>query len=371
MKILYIGHYREGGGWAKAATDYIQALNSIGLDVVCRNVSLTGATEPVPDKILELEQKSIQDVDYCIQNVLPHHLVGSNKFKKNIAIIYYESTSLKHNPWIENLKLMDEVWVANKSTYETLKESGLPKIRIVHNACDLSKFDKEYPKLSIPDVDSKFKFYFIGDLNDRKNIEGVLRCFHSEFCNKEPVCLVIKINKFGMQPQALKEHFIQISNKVKQTLRISANIKDHCKEVIVSEKLTEDQLNSIHATCDCFVTISHGEGWSIPSFDAMGFGKTPICSKEGGPQEFIDEEDLNTGTLVGGVYGVCSHTDPVFPHIFTGREEWFVPSEAETKARMRYYYEQRDNIDRSAGLKQVEKFSYKNIANQIKEHLSE
>ena len=41
MKILYVGHYKEQGGWAQAATDYILALDSVGVDVVCRNVTLT------------------------------------------------------------------------------------------------------------------------------------------------------------------------------------------------------------------------------------------------------------------------------------------------------------------------------------------
>ena len=37
MKVLYFGHYKEGTGWAQAAIDYILALDSVGVDVVCRN----------------------------------------------------------------------------------------------------------------------------------------------------------------------------------------------------------------------------------------------------------------------------------------------------------------------------------------------
>ena len=55
--------------------------------------------------------------------------------------------------------------------------------------------------------------------------------------------------------------------------------------------------------------------------------------------------------------------------MFTGREEWFVPCENEIKNRMRYYYTNKDKIDRMAGLTQADKFSYDNIGNQIKEYL--
>ena len=41
MRVLYIGHYKEFGGWSQAATDQILALDAVGVDVVCRNVTLT------------------------------------------------------------------------------------------------------------------------------------------------------------------------------------------------------------------------------------------------------------------------------------------------------------------------------------------
>ena len=56
MKVLYIGHYKEQGGWAQAATDYILALDSVGVDVVCRNVTLT-RDKAISGRLAELEKK--------------------------------------------------------------------------------------------------------------------------------------------------------------------------------------------------------------------------------------------------------------------------------------------------------------------------
>ena len=55
MRILYIGHYREFGGWAQAATDQILALDKAGVDVVCRNVTLTRDREDIHPKLIEFE----------------------------------------------------------------------------------------------------------------------------------------------------------------------------------------------------------------------------------------------------------------------------------------------------------------------------
>ena len=58
MKVLYIGHYKEFGGWGRAATDQILALDKAGVDVVCRNITLTRDRQNLDPKLLELESKS-------------------------------------------------------------------------------------------------------------------------------------------------------------------------------------------------------------------------------------------------------------------------------------------------------------------------
>jgi hypothetical protein len=122
MKVLYFGHYREGTGWSSVAINHILSLNKAGLDVVCRNISLTGANKNVPKEIDELEAKSIKDCDYCIQHVLPHHIVGSQMFKKNIAYIELESMFTKKNLWHRYLDFVDEVWVPNDEQNENTKK---------------------------------------------------------------------------------------------------------------------------------------------------------------------------------------------------------------------------------------------------------
>ena len=41
MKALYIGHYREFGGWSDAAIGHMLAMDTVGIDVVARNIPLT------------------------------------------------------------------------------------------------------------------------------------------------------------------------------------------------------------------------------------------------------------------------------------------------------------------------------------------
>lgn len=370
MKLLYIGHYKEGTGWSKAAIDLIHAIDSAGIDVVCRDVKLTPRPFNIPQRIQELESKKIDNIDFCIQHLLPHHLVGTSKFKKNIAYYVGESTTLRYNNWQSSLELMDEIWVPNHTQLNNMKQDGFKNVQYVPHAFDLSKYDtQDNEKLKFIDKNETFKFYYIADINDRKNIESVIKCFHSEFHKYEPVSLVLKIKKFGANPANLYEQLKNMCDSIKQTLRIYPRVADYHEEIIITNEMTSSEIDMLHKTCDCMVSVTHGEGWSIPSFDAMCFGKTPICSDEGGPKEYIS--DKNTGTLVKGVYSICEHTDAAFSNIFTGRESWFVPDEEETKAAMRFYYENRNTIDRNKGLEIAQKFSYHNVGNMIKELLND
>lgn len=371
MKVLYLAHYKEGTGWSRAAIDYIMALDSVGVDVVCRNIKLTDRIGEVPDKILELEKKSFDDCTVCIQHILPHHLVGTHHFDKNIAYFVSESISIKTTPWFPQLQQMDEVWVPNSDLQNKLTEDNLfndpDRIRLVPHTFDLDKYTKGYRQIFIASIDHKFKFYYIGEFNDRKNLESVIKSFHSEFDRSEPVALILKVKRHGVSPQQLTSQVEQLCQEIKNKMRMYPSVDDYHREVIISDEMDDDGINSLHQYGDCFVCVSHGEGWSIPSFDAMGFENTPICSAAGGPKDFIDSP--TTGSCVDGVYSVCDSVDSAFPEMFTGREEWFVPCEHQIKNCMRYYYQNRDKVGRSAGLTQADKFSYENVGNQIKEYL--
>lgn len=373
MKILYIAHYKESGGWAQAAEDYILALDSVGVDVVCKNVTLTEDKLNVNRRLLELEKKDSTGCDFCIQHVLPHHLVGSSQFKKNIAFLATESTSIKHLAWFNNLKIMDELWVPNNDSkfYMEQDNIGIP-VKVIPHCFNMENYTKKYKEISIPQAEGKFKFYYIGDINDRKNIRSIIRCFHSEFDKSEPACLILKARKYGLSSAQVGKLIDSILVDEKTKLRLYKNPTEYLKDIVISEDITAENIYSLHQYGDCFICPSYGEAWSIPSFEAMAFGNVPICSYFGGPKDFIDNNNINTGKCVNGVFTVCQCSDAAFPDIFTGKEYWFTPSEKEIKETMRFYFESKDKRQSKIdGLERAQMFSYENVANKIMGVLSE
>jgi len=373
MKILYIGHYKENSGWSQCALNNIAALYKSDVDLVCRNVKLTESTCNLPEYIKELENKNLNDIDYCIQHVLPHHITGTDRFKKNIGYFVHELDSIKYHQWYHNLELLDQIWVANNDQKASLINDGFAtdKLKVVPHTFDMSSYDKGLGKISFDRQNNNFKFYFVCEIDDRKNIDSIIRCFHSEFHSSEPVSLILKIKRSGIDPESLRSGIRKLCNEVKSGMRLYPELQDYHEEIIITENFTDEQMRILHSSCDCYVGPTHGEGWGIPAFDAMCYGNTPICSNEGGPKEYIDSHNKNTGWLVNGIMGICNHRNAAFKDLFTGRNHWFVPDETEIKKAMRYYYENRDVDTRSDGLKQGKKFSYNKFASLVKEILND
>ena len=366
MKVLYLGHYRERSGWANAAINNILALDSVGVDVVCRNVSLTDRVGEPPARILELENKVTKDATHCIQHLLPHHLVGTSIVQKNVAYFASETIDLQKNIWHYNLKLMDEVWVGNTTQLDNISKF-IDKAKIMPYSFNC----KAYQAKKSTSRNSRFSFYHISDINQRKNIESIVRCYYHTFDISDPVQLILKVKKLGVPPENLQNGVENICVEIKKQMRKYTDQEFYPLIKIIASEYTDEQIQDLHKSSDCYVGVSRGEDWSIPAYEAMLYGNTPICSNEGGPKDFIDPQNKNTGTLINGVYDICNQQDGAFDHLFTGRELWFHASEKEICDAMRYYYNNKD-LDKSKtyGMQQAQKFDYSAGGNKIKELLN-
>ena len=369
MKVLYVGCYRDGTGWGNAAIDYILSLDAAGVDVVPRAIKLNNKQVELPNRILELENKSSQGCDICIQHTLPHFMEYSNAFKKNIALYATETDNFIDSDWARRINMMDEAWVINNQMAEASSRSGVTiPIKVVPHATNFSKFERTYNKLEFPSSKNNFVFYTVADWNKRKNIETFIRAFHTEFEADEPVSLLIKTGQQGVEPEQLAIKVRDMCNAVKTKVKKYNTIDEYKEDLIVTDFTSENELYRLHNSCDCFVMPSFGEAWCIPAFDAMGFGKTPICTNIGGMSDFIG----NAGFLVEGrmepIYGMMN----TLPNLFTPNENWCSIDIQGLMSAMRHVYESSEELKnmKQAGLKQAYEYRYEKIGTLMKETIN-
>ena len=367
MKVLLIGHYRDGTGWSQATINYILALDAVGIDVVCRAVKLNAVQPNLPDRILELEHKSSQGCDTCIQFVLPHLMDYNGYFKKNIGLFMMETDSIIYTGWPSRLQTMDELWVTSENQVYPVIQAGLNKPKVVPIPADMSMFQQKYEPLEI-DVDGKFIFYFIGEFNRRKRVAALLHAFHTEFSTSEPVGLLLKCSSPRWNRDELYQNVADTCRKIKDKLRLYPHIEQYHNEYVMSDYLSDTDLMRLHKKCHCFVMPSFGEAWCIVAFDAMAMGNAVVASNTGGMKDFLQ----GIGYMVQGTSEPVLGADTIFTDLHTGREQWFNISINSLREQMRNAYENRGrNSERKThGIKRAYEYSYEKIGQQMKELLN-
>ena len=363
MKVVWFSHHREAGGWAQASRSSILALDSVGVEVVPVNVSLTGANNDVPERITELEANSIDGADYCVQNVLPHHMISTDQYKKNVGYFVTENTTISHTPWCSQLRWMDELWVPNKTNkFRVAADLNVSNVKVIPYAFDRSDYEGVYDDLELGNA---YKFYFIGELNDRKNLKSMIKCYQAAFSGSKDVLLVLKINSPNAKREETQKAVEELSLQVRKELRMFPYPDGYCQELVVPGYMPRKDLLSLHDTADCYVSTSHGEGWGMPIYEAFCMGNPVIAGDEGGPKDFLA---AHSHMLVNGTLGPCTQSDSAFPFLGTGREMWFNISESAVIGKMLQYYKERPSY-RQEGLKVASQYSYEAVGNIMKEQL--
>lgn len=365
MKVLFIGHYREGSGWAQAAIDWILSLDAAGVDVVCRPVKLNSENPKIPERIKELEAKNIEGCDYCIQNILPHLMDYNGNFKKNIGMFFFETLNMNFTGWPSRLDCMDEIWVPNLEQVQVCEEANIMcPVKVVPCASDVSKFSKKYPEYKLPDIiENTFKFYFIGEHIRRKHLTAALIAYYTSFTKYDNVSFIIKSSKTGYTAEQCMHEIEENIKAIKEKLRMYNDPNDYPIHCTITGRIEEEELCSLHQQCDCFVMPSFGEGWCIPAFDAAGFGNFVIANDCGGLSDFVKMYD--NGTLISNTCQPVVGYDAVFDEMNTGRDFWKAIDISELTRYMKYVF----NKQKKDTKEFVNNWSYENVGKLMKRKL--
>jgi glycosyltransferase involved in cell wall biosynthesis len=263
---------------------------------------------------------------------------------------------------------MDEIWVPCK---DMLQIGAKPQTVWVPHACDEEEYKQDYPGVALDHLNNKFIFYFIGTYNRRKRLPALIRAFHTEFGAFEPVELVIKTNKPGMDSQTLANEVAGMCRKIKENLRLYSDIERYKNETIITVDMPRPQLLALHNACDCLVMPSYGEAWCAPLFDAMAMSNLVIAGKFGGPKDLINHE--LSGLLVDGTMEPVFGETEAFPGFGSSYELEFDVSIKDLQDKMRQIYHlahAEKQMMKTAASRVAAQHSYAVVGDRMKELLS-
>ena len=339
MKVLCASVFKDGTGYANEAIELDLAAEQAGLDVVCRSIALSPRHEEAAQAIAHLETKDLQGLDAVIQYCLPHTFEYRGGVK-NIGMFTWETTHFRRSSWASSCNLMDEIWVPSRQAKAACVNSGVNvPVRLIPQACDITKFARPLPPLSHPMLSGKTVFYTIGEHVRRKNIVGLLRAYYATFSSRDDVALLIKTSVPGMNDQQALNYVRGTCEDVRRSMHLYPDPRSYPPVLVITDYLSEEAIHRIHQAGHCFVLPSHGESWCIPAHDAMLCGNPVIASRwgsfpdlmaqhaswDGESQTFECPDEVLGGHLVSGHLTPCFSPDGGFPDLYTGDERWFEP----------------------------------------------
>ena len=194
----------------------------------------------------------------------------------------------------------------------------------------VKKFENT-PELPL-DLEFDFNFLVLAQMGPRKNVPNTIKWFIEEFKDEE-VGLIVKTN--------MAKNCLMDREKVFHDLRkfIIEQAPEHkCKVYLLHGDMGDDEIHSlfVHPKIKSLLTLTHGEGFGLPIFEAA-YSEMPIIAPGwSGHLDFL----VNKKTGKSEFYNVEYDIQPIAEHVLWDgviikESMWAYPREHSAKQKMR------------------------------------
>ena len=196
--------------------------------------------------------------------------------------------------WLEQTNLMDRVITISehskqgflKTKYDGVnKQTGMP-VKLV---CEKDISVVHYPTKNHTesdfklDLNSDFNFLTVAQWGPRKNLENTITWFVEEFIDNPDVGLIVKT---FVHANSIQDRY-QVEHNLTNLLKKYKNRK--CKVYLLHGDMKEEDLHSVYNNpkVKALISLSHGEGFGLPLFEAAYTGIPVIAPEWSGHVDFL------------------------------------------------------------------------------------
>ena len=222
----------------------------------------------------------------------------------NIGVTAGIETNKVAPVWLEQANYMNKVVTISEhskqsflnSSYDGVdKQTGAP----VHLTCNKDIAIMPYPIKKYDEVeldiklDTDFNFLTVAQWGPRKNLENTVVWFVEEFIDNPEVGLIVKTFAHGNS----------ITDRHHTTQKLSNLLKKYenrkCKIYLLHGDMSEQEMHSLYkySSVKALISLTHGEGFGLPLFEAAYSGLPVIAPEWSGHVDFLcaPRKDKKTG----------------------------------------------------------------------------
>jgi glycosyltransferase involved in cell wall biosynthesis len=286
--------------------------------------------------------------DLSIQVTIP------NEWEKiapvNVGVTAGIETSKVAPEWLSRGNLMDKIITISehsKNVYETTSYQAQNEAtgEVVENyRCETPIEIVHYPvreyepeEITGLELDFDFNYLSVAQWGPRKNLDNTIQWFLQEFQNEE-VGLVVKTN---IAKDCLRDRFI-CEAKLKAMVTPFANRK--CKIYLLHGDLAPSQMTWLyrHDQIKSLISLTHGEGFGLPLFEAAYSGLPIIAPLWSGHVDFLSAPNKKgkMRPMIAKVAYSLQTVDPgaVWPGVIQEDAMWCDAHERDYKRQLREVY---------------------------------
>ena len=319
-------------------------------------------------------------IDYLIKKTF-HHIQAKNEFDMSLQItipneweklapinIGYTAgiETTKIAPiWIQKGISMDKIIVTSNHSKDTLINTSYP-IRNNETNEDVGnasiKGNTPVEVVSYPvkltkkknvniDLETKFNFLIVSQWGPRKNTTATIKWFVENFKDNPDVGLIVK----GFMRNNSTIDRLQVSNMLEGIVDPSAK----CKVYLIHGDMSDEEMVGLYSNpnVNALVSLSHGEGYGLPLFEAAYTGLPVITSNWSGHVDFLNMpakqrkrgSKKKTETIYKPMFGNVEYTlgpiqkEAVWDGVLQEDSMWCYPDEGSYKKVLTDVYENYDN----------------------------
>ncbi len=393
MKVRLYCHAGQMTGYGRAAEGLAHSMLAAGIDLEIRPLAdyatLRFAPEHAPlAALVRRDHELSPNPDAIIVHTLPGscgkaldaitsqmhtHQADGCSF---IAYTTWEAVSPLPRDIADSLLMFDQVWVPSKATWNTMAPSSVSaadqvmRVKVIPHAFNETSLEERRAQGIQSD---KFRFYYLGAWNNRKNPAGLIAAYARAFTRGDDVRLAI------CSTGARQEDFFAALSAT-GLVDVGMDIGLMPFVQLQNQPMPDERVIGLHQSMDCFVTASRGEAWNLPAFEAVLAGRHVISPGDLGSDEFLIDTSyhrINNAPAPAAV-DVQFQASPEGAVSFrvagaqglTCRADWLEPDLSQLAKAMRRAYEMR-NRNLTTHYDLAARFSYRAVGKLVRQALED